>query len=291
MIMRPRALIDTLEPEPQPASLFLSRLPPEIRSHIYDHVFGYRHLHIFIYEQKLVCLVCQNPTAVDPDDHEECIGMSMSRSKIPWSDDGIKRRAPSAPDKKRQHLSALLAVCRTMYLETVESLYRTHTFHFSNIVSLTVFPREIIPRHRALLHHLRIDLLLLGNASGTSHDELYIFLHNSLSQKWTDWDEASSSDAGGGGDTPWECAWGAVAELTSLHTLVVTIEISTPSTGSSNLDMAAGLEKWLFEPLAKVTCNDFLLRVNWSAPPMTPDIDQAEPEYPFRVERFTSKST
>ncbi|KAK7963452.1 hypothetical protein PG988_010426 [Apiospora saccharicola] len=289
MMTRAQASSDALKPEPQPGSLFLSRLPPEIRGQIYDGVFGYRHLHIFIYEQKLVCLVCQHPTAVDPDEHEECIGMSMSRSKRPWNDDGVKQRVlpPSAPDRKRQHLSALLTVCRTMYLETADSLYRTHIFHFSNIVSLTVFPREIIPRHRAMLHHLRIDLFLLGNASGTSHDQLCIFLHNSLSEKWTAWDEAAGGESSGG-DTPWECAWGAVAELTALHTLVVAIEISTPKSGA--VRMSASLEKWLFEPLAKVTCNDFLLRVNWSAPPATTDGGQAEPKDPFRVERFTSKS-
>lgn len=115
LTMGSSALSDFLEPEPQPASLFLSKLPPEIRSQIYDRVFGYRHLHIFIYEQKLVSLVCQHPTAVDPDGHEECIGMSMSRSKRPWNDDGIRQRPPpAAPDKRRQHFSALLTVCRIM---------------------------------------------------------------------------------------------------------------------------------------------------------------------------------
>lgn len=163
-------------------------------------------------------------------------------------------------------------------------------FHFSNIVSLTVFPREIIPRHRAMIHHLRIDLFLLASDS-TMHGELYILLHNSLSQKWTDWDEEAAA-AGGGGDTPWQCAWGAVAELTSLHTLVLTIEISAPRGNKGYLtrqSMSAGLEKWLFEPLVKVTCNDFLLRVNWSAPSLATEEDQPKPAYPFRIKRFASK--
>lgn len=122
MTRRPCALSDILEPAPQPASLFLSKLPTEIRSQIYDRVIGYRHLHIFIYEQKLICLGCLNPEAVDSDGHEECIGMSMSRSKRPWNDDGIKQRISSpTPEKERHHLSALLTVCRIMWGQCQES--------------------------------------------------------------------------------------------------------------------------------------------------------------------------
>ncbi|KAK8065198.1 hypothetical protein PG997_011945 [Apiospora hydei] len=269
---------DTLEPKPQPDSLFFCKLPPEIRHQVYEHVFGYRHLHIFIYQQQLVCLLCQNPTAVDPDGHELCIGMSMSQSKRPWNDDAFKHLPPNpASEKTRQHLSALLTVCRTMYLETVDSLYRSHVFHFSNIISMAVFPREIVPRHRDMLHHLRIDLSLLARGRA---DELYIFIHNSFSQKWPAWDD---DGAGGnaGEETPWECAWGAIAGLTSLHTLIT----EGDHDDTSRLGVSASLEKSLFEPLTKINCNDFLLRVNWPAPP--PTEDQSGPDYSFRIERFT----
>ncbi|KAK7935941.1 hypothetical protein PG985_001436 [Apiospora marii] len=297
--MGPSALIETLEPQPQPASLFLTKLPPEVRSQIYDCVFGCRHLHIFIYEKKLVCLVCQHPAARDPDEHTECIGMSMSKSKRPWNDDGIKQqRSPLAPDEKRQHLSALLTVCRTMYLETADSLYRTHTFHFSNIVSLLVFPRETIPHHRALLRDLRIDLFLLANRSRdpSTPDKLYIFLHNSLGEKWDKWDKEAAA-AASGGKTPWECAWAAVAELPSLRTLTVSLEISNPSGEDGRLvrqSMSADTERALLGPLARVTCRDYTLRVNWPAPETALDTAEEEegrpkPAYPFRIERFTSK--
>lgn len=136
-----------------------------------------------------------------------------------------------------------------------------------------------------MLHHLRIDLFLLGSGSrGPAPGELYIFLHNSLGRRWADWDEASGASSSGSSDTPWEYAWGAVAELPSLHTLTVTLEISTAG-------ISAGLEQWLIRPLAQVTCNDFLLRVNWAAPPAATGGGQPEPVYPFRIERFTSKST
>ena len=126
---RPRgALSDSAEPNPQPGSPFLSKLPPEIRHGIYQHVFGFRNLHIFIYEQKLVCLVCRNSATVEPDGHQECIGMSLSDSKQAWSDKGLKKQQllssssssscfdPEKKEKKKQrhHLAALLAVCRTM---------------------------------------------------------------------------------------------------------------------------------------------------------------------------------
>ncbi|KAK8034193.1 hypothetical protein PG993_009188 [Apiospora rasikravindrae] len=288
---RPYPLSSTLEAKPQPDSLFLSKLPAEIRLQVYEHVFGYRHLHIFIYEQRLVCLLCQNPTATDPGDHEGCIGMSMSKSKRPWNDDAFKQ-VPSSPasEKKRQHLAALLTVCHTMYLETVDDLYRSHVFHFSNIISMAVFPREIIPHYRDMLHHVRIDLFLLTRGSA---DELYIFIHNSFSQKWPSWEDEAGGNAGD--ETPWECAWGAIAGLTSLHTLRVTIEVTRPRGDYDDTDdwlhqgMSATFEKSLFEPLTKITCNNFLLRVNWPAPPMT-DKSQQEPGYPFRIERFTSRA-
>jgi len=117
-------LFDSVEPRPQPNSPFLTRLPPEIRHEIYEHVFGYENLHIFIYEQKLLSLVCRHPTAVEPDGHEECIGMSLSGCKRSWTDEGLKKQQqqllspPSSfcPGKKkeRHHLTALLAVCRIM---------------------------------------------------------------------------------------------------------------------------------------------------------------------------------
>ncbi|KAK7967896.1 uncharacterized protein PG986_002173 [Apiospora aurea] len=279
---------DTLEPKPQPACLFFRKLPPEIRRQVYEHVFGYGHLHIFIYEQRLVCLLCQNPTAVGPDGHDVCIGMSMSRFKRPWNDDAFKQLPPNpASDKKRQHLSALLTVCRTMYLETVDTLYRSHVFHFSNIISMAVFPREIVPRHRDMLHHLRIDLSLL--ACGRA-DELYIFIHNSFSQKWPAWDDDDGAGGDAGEETPWECAWGAHR---GAHTLIVTIEITRPRGDHDDTDnwarpgVSASLETSLFEPLTKIVCNDFLLRVNWPVP--APIEGQWGPDYSFRIERFTSR--
>lgn len=88
-----------------------------------------------------------------------------------------------------------------IYLETADTLYRTHPFHLSNLTSTAAFPRRLNPRQRALVRHVRIDLAL-GN----------------------------------------------------------------------------------------VTCDDFLLRNNWPTPPTTDGEDRPEPEYPFRIERFTSKA-
>ncbi|KAK8099937.1 hypothetical protein PG999_010311 [Apiospora kogelbergensis] len=180
---------------------------PEIRPQIYEHVFGHESLHIFIYEKNLVCLVCRNPTAVKPDGHEECIGMSLSDSERARTDEGLKQQQqqlsspssssslhPGRPEKReQQHLAALLA--------TADTLYRTHPFHLSNLTSTAAFPRRLNPRQRALVRHVRIDLAL-GN----------------------------------------------------------------------------------------VTCDDFLLRNNWPTPPTTDGEDRPEPEYPFRIERFTSKA-
>ncbi|KAK8004628.1 glutamate-cysteine ligase catalytic subunit [Apiospora arundinis] len=297
-----RALCDTREPEPQPGSLFLSKLPPEIRHQIYDHVFGHRHLHIFVYERRLVCLACLDPTAVEPEAHEPCIGMSLSGSQRPWSDEGLKQQqqqpqqlAPSSDSsssdglekKDCQGLAALLTVCRTMYFEMADSLYRTHVFHFSNLISMTVFPRQMIPRHCNMVHHVRIDLSLL--AHGTEPDGLYCFIHNSFSDKWSEWGEEEDGETAGN-DTPWEYAWGAIASLKSLRTLRVTIELTCNKDLARN-SIALCLERSIFQPLRKVTAsNDFLLRVNWPAPSATEEEEQLESEYPFRIERFAPKA-
>ncbi|KAI8963568.1 hypothetical protein F5Y11DRAFT_346381 [Daldinia sp. FL1419] len=275
----PKALTSTLKPVPQTSSLFLTALIPEIRIIIYEYVFECKDLHIFIYEQQLVSMLCKNPTAIGIDGHENCIGMPMSRSPgMGWNQDAIQERL--SPSNKR-HVSALLAVCCAIYLESVDILYERYTLHFSNLFSISVFPRAMIPHHLDMLHHVRLSLALFNR--GTM---IHAYFNNSFSRSWPGWDEGSLS-----GDTPWDCAWNAIGELTSLHSLLVTIEVLREDHGREDphwhRSMSSDFEASLLQPMKQVKCDNFLLRVNWPSTrsPLTLD------EYPFQIQRFTSTET
>lgn len=119
-----RPLASTLQPKPQLDSLFLTKLVPEIRHMIYKYAFGgYKNLHIFIYEQSLVSLRCQNPTAVRLGGHDKCTGMSMYRSLgFDWNHGALKERPD--PDSNH-HISDILTACRTMYALTPKNPCRS----------------------------------------------------------------------------------------------------------------------------------------------------------------------
>ncbi|KAH6646912.1 hypothetical protein BKA67DRAFT_419038 [Truncatella angustata] len=273
---RPQALTAILRPEPQPSSLFLTRLVPEIRSMIYGYIVGEGNLHIFVYEQNLVTLRCLNPASLGLTGHETCIGMPNTDSPpgINWKYKEVQERTAS---EEKRHVGALLTVCRTIYLESVDTLYRTHILHFNNMISITTFPRAMIPRHLEALHHVRLFLALHGRGKHMS-----AYFHNSFSRNWPGWDAASAP-----GDTPWASVWAAMAELKSLHTLVVTLELK-PSPSHRVVkdpdrcrEVTIEDETLLLDPTKEVTCNDFLLRVNW------PSTGNCLKKYPFRIERYT----
>ncbi|KAH8649100.1 hypothetical protein BX600DRAFT_110196 [Xylariales sp. PMI_506] len=256
-------------------SLFLQLLLPEIRSIVYEYVFGSRYLHMFVYEQKLVSLPCRNPGMLDSTSHEVCIGMPMSESPgYGWDPKSVQQKQSNS-NHEHHTICALLTVCRTIYKEAVDALYRTHNFHFNNLISITVFPRAMLRQHLDAVHHIRISLALFIDGN-----QLYAYLNNSFSRTWPGWDETKAP-----GDTPWQCAWSTIRDMKSLHTLVVTLEVNPYSRMRKDqhwtASMAADFETLLFQPLKEVTCNDFLLRVNW------PLIESSKlQKYPFRIERF-----
>ncbi|KAK9782644.1 hypothetical protein SCAR479_00987 [Seiridium cardinale] len=196
----------------------------------------------------------------------------MSQSPgFDWDYGAVKARfAPSDV-----HCSpALLTACRTIYLEAIDVLYWTHNLHFSTMISMSIFPRVMIPHHLELLRHVRLSLSLFVRGN-----EIHSYLHNSFSQDWPGWDEASAP-----GDTPWDGAWKAIGELKSLRTLLVTLEV-TPDNKQYRIcpwyrSMPKDFETQLFQPLKQITCDDFLVRVNW------PHIAQDTPAYPFRLECY-----
>jgi hypothetical protein len=145
------------------------------------------------------------------------------------------------------------------------------------MVSIIVFPRAIIIHHLEYLHHVRLSLALYGNGSN-----MRVHFNNCFSRKWPGWDDGSVP-----GDTPWECLWSVIKDFKSLHTLTVTLEASGPhwhKTPHWARSIAAGAEMLLFNPMKQVTCNDFLLRVNW-----TP-AESILNECPFRIECFTEEA-
>ncbi|OTB02096.1 hypothetical protein M426DRAFT_205344 [Hypoxylon sp. CI-4A] len=271
---KPRGLTPTPDPKSQSDSLFLTMLLPEIRFIIYEYVFGHRNLHIFIYEQKLVSLFCQNPTAAGLDGHEACIGMSMSQ--IPgtewWKPEGIRERLMAGV---MHHNAALLTTCRTIYHESIDVLYETHVLHFSNLFAISAFPQAFLPHHLHLLRHIRLSLTLFNR-----NNVIHAYFNNAFSRSWPGWDGSNAS-----GGTPWQCAWSAVGGLKSLQTLLVTLEVMRDDHQPGDLhwsrSMPEDFETAILEPMKQVVCEDFLLRVNW------PSTGNDFREYPFRIEHVS----
>ncbi|ETS77082.1 hypothetical protein PFICI_10956 [Pestalotiopsis fici W106-1] len=258
----------------QTSSLFFTMLLPELRFMIYEHVFGPKHLHMFIHDKKLAGLRCLEPTSTDTSDHEKCIGLPLE-TNFTMEQEQLDLFRDRQPLSERSPVGALLTACRLIYSEAVDVLYRTSTIHFSNIVSICVFPRTVIPHHLDNVRHVRLSLFLEWRRDG-----LVTKSHNAFGGVWPGWDGGI-----GHGDTPWECVWAVVASMRSLHTLVVTIHIlgfrarrDELSRQGTQLD---DFETPLFEPLKQISpCNYFLLRVSW------PSSGQQFDEYPFRLERF-----
>ncbi|KAI1469165.1 uncharacterized protein F4812DRAFT_457708 [Daldinia caldariorum] len=270
----PPALTSTLKPTPQPDSLFLTALAPEIRLMIYEYVFGSTDLHILIHNQKLVTVPCAHDPATGSDGHEHCIDLPFDRPPgMDWpAGSSIAKLSPT--NKRRGR--AILSVCSAIYLEAVDILYRRHTFRFNGIFSFIVFPRAIIPHHANMLHHVRLTLALFV------HDDMIsLYFNNAFSRSWPGWDQEYAS-----GDTPWQCTWNTMGELKSLHTLVVTL-IAQSNTPPNNLtwhqSLPSDFEIPLFEPMKQVCCPDFLLRINW------PHTGILQDEYPFRVEHIENE--
>ncbi|KAI1479648.1 hypothetical protein F4774DRAFT_122196 [Daldinia eschscholtzii] len=267
----PQPLTSTLKPNPQPNSLFLTTLAPEIRFMIYEYVFGSTELHILVHNQKLVTVPCIDPPATDSAGHEHCVHLPLDRPPgMDWPE-GSSIAQISPTDKRRGR--AILSVCSAIYLEAVDILYKRHTFRFNSIFSFIVFPRAMLPHHANLLHHVRLALALF-----VQDNMISVHFNNAFSRAWPGWDQDYIS-----GDTPWQCTWNAMAELKSLHTLVVTLDVRSgiPPDGSTlHESLPSDFEVSLFEPMKQVSCPDFLLRVNWTSTGIPLD------DYPFRIERF-----
>lgn len=245
---------------------------------IYEHVFGPKHLHMFVHGDKLAGLRCLHPASTDTDDHKECIGVPLE-SNFTMEQQQLDLFRDREPLSERSPTGALLTVCRLMYSEAIDTLYRTSTLHFSNFVSICVFPRTVIPHHLDNVRHVRLSLAL-----HTSWDGLCANLHDAFGGVWSGWDGGD-----GVGDTPWECVWAVVASMRSLHTLIVTLQINPGHRPGipwwDKQEDLGDFETPLFKPLRQITfCNYFLLRVNW------PSRGQNFDGYPFRLQRFTSQA-
>ena len=150
--------------------------------------------------------------------------------------------------------------------------------HFSNLISICVFPRAVLSHHIKNVYHLRLSLTLF-----VTHGMLQAYVHNSFSREWAGWVGELAA-----GETTWNCVWDVVREMRSLHTALVTIEIDPRFQHCTDdrhwLDtLPEDFETSLFEPIKQITCNHFYLQVNW--PARGPETHQ----YPFQLERITNR--
>jgi hypothetical protein len=88
-------------------------LLPEIRFMIYEHAYGPKHVHIFVHENKLAGLRCLEPTSIDPDDHEKCIGLPLE-SNFTMRQEQLDLFHDRGTFSEAGTVGTLLTVCRLM---------------------------------------------------------------------------------------------------------------------------------------------------------------------------------
>ncbi|KAL8984157.1 MAG: hypothetical protein Q9205_001799 [Flavoplaca limonia] len=141
---RPHSL-SILPQTPQPASLLLTRLPPEIRHEIYKYVVGGNLIHILRKGRHLAHVRCTRYDLADFD-----------RSCRPYAactvDDEVGAIASTANGNV-----ALLRTCRVVYAEAVEIMYATNIFDFDHQDLFLLFARGVAPQRLGLVRQMHLS--------------------------------------------------------------------------------------------------------------------------------------
>ncbi|KAF2811796.1 uncharacterized protein BDZ99DRAFT_519043 [Mytilinidion resinicola] len=180
---------------PQSGCSLLTKLPLELRLHIWTLVVGGQRLHII---PSLVPSLTRPPryTLIDPGvfyrlDHERCkweeddwVGSPFARNAHSacaiWVTDGgqlyfnaprvlLQGHGPYEEEEyrylrwwvRKNRILALTKTCRQIYTEAAPLLYKTNTFDFRNLDVLLAFPTTILPDRFQLIRSLTLQFTFM----------------------------------------------------------------------------------------------------------------------------------
>lgn len=141
---RPHSL-SRLPQTPQPASLLLTRLPPEIRQEIYKYVVGGNLIHILRKGKHLAHVRCTYDNLTD-----------FERGCRPYAACTVYDEIGAIASTSNGNV-ALLRTCRAVYAEAVEILYATNIFDFDHQDLFLLFARGVAPQRLGLVRRMHLS--------------------------------------------------------------------------------------------------------------------------------------
>ena len=128
----------------QRESLFISKLPIDVRMIVYDLVLGGMvfHLDAQNMHSRILLYICRQPDAINDANHQ-CHALSSQRPSS----------APRQEHQQATGLLPLLVTCRRIYTEAIHTLYSANTFEFSRNAAAMRFLKVMVPPQR--LHSIR----------------------------------------------------------------------------------------------------------------------------------------
>ncbi|KAL5337973.1 hypothetical protein BJX70DRAFT_218368 [Aspergillus crustosus] len=162
-----------LNPQSQSQSQFpFFRLPPELRTIIYTHIFTFSTtIHIAFVggrTRKFRSFLCKVPEAEQFE--KSWNGEQCRKCKI--NHQGCSPRKPNSKDvlcvptkmeRRQARAGAFLRSCRRVYNETITMLYKSNTFYIENPRTLLELPNFTSLFHLSLFRHLYLESPLYGD--------------------------------------------------------------------------------------------------------------------------------
>ncbi|RAK73909.1 uncharacterized protein BO72DRAFT_451234 [Aspergillus fijiensis CBS 313.89] len=188
-----------LKIDPQLNSPLFNRLPPEIRSIIWSHVFGEPVLHLVQIRNQIRHVRCPNSVSAI-DRNRRCCPVTAARWRTdvdtssaasPTDSNSTNKQHPNTdPNSKLyphthpslpSHLSttpaSLLRTCRAIYDEAAPQLYRQATFDVDDLSTWIAFTDQVNPTCLQEVRKLSVQVVPLG---GIFHDRETSHSHNHI---------------------------------------------------------------------------------------------------------------
>ncbi|KAK2796379.1 hypothetical protein FQN50_009567 [Emmonsiellopsis sp. PD_5] len=277
----------------QHESLFLTRLPPEVRFMIYGYVLSCERMHVVTTASKMASVRCSKDVvdgvsyrvdgfceclrhSVTVKTHfQGCVGHELPAAPVSFNNPNAKRGAKDALN--------LLQVSRKVYSETITVLYQSLTFHM-HPVSFLGFSISIPDHHLKLIRKLDLGTLPVDYLDSYIHldyfppfrkiphtpnnpgerPKFYIFDHEtSLYNPSRVLSHEKFSIYRPRPPTAWEVACQQILpRMTGLTELRISLDHSLlPGVGFSR-----ATERYLLQPLAELSLPNlrvFAVQVNW----------------------------
>jgi hypothetical protein len=163
---RPRALTLPLPPKScawnpfkrvaqvaeQSQSPFFAQVPFEIRSLIWNQVFGGFLLHMVLVPKRLLAIICGEDCETElPTNRHRCWDINGPHLYLNSTGMGLPMSLGSVHPAKPAHLLGLLQTCRAIYSEAIPILYKNNIFDFNKLDTLIDFQKTILPhRHNQI---------------------------------------------------------------------------------------------------------------------------------------------